>query len=277
MASGSSRGLSPSREPHSVYPSRSASGDSYRTGTGGVGASGSREAEINRRRDESDPGLAGRGAGGSSTSNSTGAGGRGQHLPPINTHLQPGGRMSPSLSSPTSATYDPSSSSTVAHSHRSSLLAQPRSNNTSYRQPPSPTFAPPTSSTASPHPRSAGGTSNSHSQYLPSSRPGSSASQNKSADGHELSDRERDRGRRRGDSGASGESTSNGAGGGSVEKKRNGSTTTCAKCELPMTGQFVRALGTVYHLDCFRCQVSSQALFLPNVLLTQLLSNLDNR
>ncbi|KAI5475752.1 Rho GTPase-activating protein [Pseudohyphozyma bogoriensis] len=28
---------------------------------------------------------------------------------------------------------------------------------------------------------------------------------------------------------------------------------TCAKCELPMSGQFVRALGTVYHLDCFRC------------------------
>lgn len=23
-----------------------------------------------------------------------------------------------------------------------------------------------------------------------------------------------------------------------------------------MTGQFVRALGTVYHLDCFRCNVS---------------------
>lgn len=30
----------------------------------------------------------------------------------------------------------------------------------------------------------------------------------------------------------------------------------CAKCGLQMTGQFVRALGTVYHLDCFRCQVS---------------------
>jgi hypothetical protein len=30
----------------------------------------------------------------------------------------------------------------------------------------------------------------------------------------------------------------------------------CASCHLPMTGQFVRALGTVYHLDCFRCQVS---------------------
>lgn len=30
----------------------------------------------------------------------------------------------------------------------------------------------------------------------------------------------------------------------------------CAKCNQPMTGQFVRALGTVFHLDCFRCQVS---------------------
>lgn len=30
----------------------------------------------------------------------------------------------------------------------------------------------------------------------------------------------------------------------------------CAKCCQPMTGQFVRALGTVFHLDCFRCQVS---------------------
>jgi hypothetical protein len=32
----------------------------------------------------------------------------------------------------------------------------------------------------------------------------------------------------------------------------------CAKCGLPMAGQFVRALGTVFHLDCFRCQVSLQ-------------------
>ena len=30
----------------------------------------------------------------------------------------------------------------------------------------------------------------------------------------------------------------------------------CAKCGLAMSGQFVRALGTVYHLDCFKCQVS---------------------
>ncbi|KAK4056836.1 Rho-type GTPase activating protein Rga1 [Microbotryomycetes sp. JL221] len=28
----------------------------------------------------------------------------------------------------------------------------------------------------------------------------------------------------------------------------------CAKCQQPMVGQFVRALGTVYHLDCFKCQ-----------------------
>lgn len=35
----------------------------------------------------------------------------------------------------------------------------------------------------------------------------------------------------------------------------------CAKCDLPMTGQFVRALGSVFHLDCFRCQVSPCAMF----------------
>lgn len=31
----------------------------------------------------------------------------------------------------------------------------------------------------------------------------------------------------------------------------------CFSCGLPMTGQFVRALGTVYHLDCFKCKVRS--------------------
>lgn len=30
----------------------------------------------------------------------------------------------------------------------------------------------------------------------------------------------------------------------------------CAACGKPMSGQFVRALGTVYHLDCFKCRVS---------------------
>ncbi|KZS94533.1 hypothetical protein SISNIDRAFT_453465 [Sistotremastrum niveocremeum HHB9708] len=29
---------------------------------------------------------------------------------------------------------------------------------------------------------------------------------------------------------------------------------TCAECSQPLSGQFVRALGQVYHLDCFRCK-----------------------
>lgn len=41
----------------------------------------------------------------------------------------------------------------------------------------------------------------------------------------------------------------------------------CSTCGLPMTGQFVRALGTVYHLDCFRCKVS--AMFLRLTVLTR--------
>jgi len=32
---------------------------------------------------------------------------------------------------------------------------------------------------------------------------------------------------------------------------------TCAKCGQPMTGQFVRALGLVFHLNCFTCGTSS--------------------
>ena len=38
------------------------------------------------------------------------------------------------------------------------------------------------------------------------------------------------------------------------ERKRDQA---CAACGKQMTGQFVRALGTVYHLDCFRCRVSA--------------------
>lgn len=29
----------------------------------------------------------------------------------------------------------------------------------------------------------------------------------------------------------------------------------CRKCMEPLTGQFVRALGGTFHLDCFRCKV----------------------
>ena len=267
--SGSSRGLSPVRD-YRGDKARSGSGDSLNASGREMEAAGgprsnstgqhpASSSSRNARQEASDPGLAGRGAGNVSGGLMKG------HLPPINTHLQPGGRMSPSLPSPTSATYDPSSSS--HHSHRSSLLAHPRPlqpnahsgpSSSSHRQTPSPTFPPPTnSSTSSTSHRSAGG-SNSHS-HQPPSRPGSAASQNRlpgSSEGHELVERERDRGRRRGDSGASGESAS-GGGGERSGGKRTGSPTTCAKCDLPMTGQFVRALGTVYHLDCFRCLVGS--------------------
>jgi hypothetical protein len=55
-----------------------------------------------------------------------------------------------------------------------------------------------------------------------------------------------------------------GAAGGSL--RRSGSTTgltaisprqtrICQQCEGHLTGQFVRALGGTYHLDCFKCKV----------------------
>jgi hypothetical protein len=31
----------------------------------------------------------------------------------------------------------------------------------------------------------------------------------------------------------------------------------CKKCNEPLTGQFVRALGGTFHLECFKCNVSS--------------------
>jgi hypothetical protein len=34
----------------------------------------------------------------------------------------------------------------------------------------------------------------------------------------------------------------------------------CQKCGQVLTGQFVRALGGTYHLDCFKCKVSSASL-----------------
>jgi hypothetical protein len=32
---------------------------------------------------------------------------------------------------------------------------------------------------------------------------------------------------------------------------------TCAACEQPLTGQFVRALNGTFHLECFRCRVKN--------------------
>lgn len=45
-------------------------------------------------------------------------------------------------------------------------------------------------------------------------------------------------------------------------RTRNGRTASgqlrlCKKCGEPLTGQFVRALGGTFHLDCFRCRVGS--------------------
>lgn len=37
----------------------------------------------------------------------------------------------------------------------------------------------------------------------------------------------------------------------------SGGQRTCKKCGEPLTGQFVRALDGTFHLDCFRCRVSS--------------------
>ena len=37
--------------------------------------------------------------------------------------------------------------------------------------------------------------------------------------------------------------------------KSPGSSRLCQKCHEPLTGQFVRALGGTFHLECFKCEV----------------------
>jgi hypothetical protein len=46
-----------------------------------------------------------------------------------------------------------------------------------------------------------------------------------------------------------------------TRRKGSGQLRVCKKCGDPLTGQFVRALGGTFHLDCFRCKVSVD--FLP--------------
>lgn len=43
---------------------------------------------------------------------------------------------------------------------------------------------------------------------------------------------------------------------GRLPTKSPGSSRICKKCGEPLTGQFVRALGATYHLECFKCEVS---------------------
>lgn len=41
------------------------------------------------------------------------------------------------------------------------------------------------------------------------------------------------------------------------KRQGSGQVRICKKCSEPLTGQFVRALGGTFHLDCFRCRVGS--------------------
>lgn len=46
-----------------------------------------------------------------------------------------------------------------------------------------------------------------------------------------------------------------------VTKSPGGSSRICKKCGEPLTGQFVRALLSTYHLECFKCEVSFHRYF----------------
>jgi hypothetical protein len=48
-------------------------------------------------------------------------------------------------------------------------------------------------------------------------------------------------------------SRTNGSGG---NRSASGTSKLCKKCGEPLTGQFVRALGGTFHLECFKCRVS---------------------
>lgn len=45
--------------------------------------------------------------------------------------------------------------------------------------------------------------------------------------------------------------------------KKKGTSRTCGKCSQPLLGQFVRALGDTYHLECFTCEVSPAIEWVP--------------
>ena len=45
---------------------------------------------------------------------------------------------------------------------------------------------------------------------------------------------------------------------GRLHNKTPSSSRLCQKCGESLTGQFVRALGGTYHLECFKCEVSEE-------------------
>ena len=47
---------------------------------------------------------------------------------------------------------------------------------------------------------------------------------------------------------------------GSVAGKGSGSLRICTKCNEVLPGQYVRALGGTWHLECFKCKVSSPTI-----------------
>lgn len=56
----------------------------------------------------------------------------------------------------------------------------------------------------------------------------------------------------------SGDRSRSGTNGSGGHKSSNGQLRTCKKCGEGLTGQFVRALGGTFHLDCFKCQDCGQ-------------------
>lgn len=42
-----------------------------------------------------------------------------------------------------------------------------------------------------------------------------------------------------------------------TKRRPSGQQRTCGKCQKHLTGQFVRALGDTFHLECFTCNVGS--------------------
>ncbi|KAG8789321.1 hypothetical protein FRC20_006352 [Serendipita sp. 405] len=46
-----------------------------------------------------------------------------------------------------------------------------------------------------------------------------------------------------------------------AEVERSIASQACERCHSPITGQYVRAMGTVYHVDCFRCIIQSKYPF----------------
>ena len=48
---------------------------------------------------------------------------------------------------------------------------------------------------------------------------------------------------------------------------KSSSQRVCLKCNQPLTGQFVRAIGGTFHLECFKCRVSGCAMSIVETLL----------